>query len=89
MVYFCVDVCMPDNSCSLLRSKCCGWLNQLSVNRFCWEIMRRGGWVSRFLPGPAPATHCETHQHNISFHKTEKNWKIIDENKNSDIKYPQ
>ena len=64
MVYFCVDVCMPDNSCSLLRSKCCGWLNQLSVNRFCWEIMSREGRVSRFLtcPAPAPATHCEKHQ---------------------------
>ena len=34
---------MPDNSCSLLASKCCGWLNQLSVNRFCWEIMRVEG----------------------------------------------
>ena len=73
---FCVDVCMPDNSSSLLASKCCGWLNQLSVNRFCWEIMSRGGWVSRFLTSPAPATHCETHQHNISFDKTEKIGKL-------------
>ena len=52
ILFLSLPVCMSDNSCSLLQSKCCGWLNQLSVNRFCWEIMSSGGWVSRFLNLP-------------------------------------